>query len=239
MADQPIPTLTVVMPAYNEAGAIRDVVTGWDRQLATLGVPYEIRVYDDGSRDATGDLVAALARERPTVAAVRQTNRGHGPTILRGYHEARGEWVFQTDSDDEIGPEAFPPVWERRHQADLVLGCRDGRASPVARRLVTAVARWTVRVGFGARVRDANTPYRLYRRAALERLLPAVRPDAFAPNVLLTGLACSAGLRVVEVPVPHRGRRTGASSIRKLRLLRAAALSFAQTVRVALARRRR
>src|SRR5438445_3120274 len=102
MADQPIPTLTVVMPAYNEAGAIREVVGGWDRQLGSLGVRYEIRVYDDGSRDGTGDLIAALAREHPTVAAVRQTNRGHGPTILRGYHEARGEWVFQTDSDDEI-----------------------------------------------------------------------------------------------------------------------------------------
>src|SRR2546425_2631565 len=239
MADQATPTLTVVMPAYNEAGAIREVVLGWDRQLGTLGVPYEIRVYDDGSRDATGDLLAALARERPTVAAVRQANRGHGPTILRGYREARGEWVFQTDSDGEMGPEAFPLVWERRHEADLVLGYRDGRAAPPARRVVTAVARWTVRLAFGARVRDANTPYRLYRRAALERLLAAVPPDTFAPNVLLTGLAWSAGLRVVEVPVPHRGRRTGASSIAKLRLLRAAALSFVQTARVALAQRRR
>ena len=239
MADQRTPTLTVVMPAFNEAGAIREVVSGWDRQLGTLGVPYEIRVYDDGSRDGTGDLVAAVAHERRCIAAVRQTNRGHGPTILRGYHEARGEWVFQTDSDGEIAPEAFPLVWERRHEADLVLGYRDGRAAPAARRLVTAVARWTLRLGFGAQVRDANTPYRLYRRAALEPLLAAVQPDAFAPNVLLTGLACRAGLRVVEVPVPHRGRRTGASSIARLRLLRAAALSFVQTVRAALARRRR
>src|SRR5207237_1359872 len=134
MADRPTPTLTVVMPAYNEAGAIREVVTGWDCQLAALGVPYEIRVYDDGSRDGT------------------------------------------------------------------------------------AVARWTVRLCFGAGVRDANAPYRLYRRAALERLLAAVSPDAFAPNVILTGLAYRAGLRIVEVPVPYRSRRTGASSIARLKL---------------------
>src|SRR2546425_8397045 len=196
MADQATPTLTVVMPAFNEAGAIREVVSGWDRQLGTLGVPYEIRVYDDGSRDGTGDLVAAVARERPCVAAVRQTNRGHGPTILRGYHEARGEWVFQTDSDDEMGPESFPLVWERRHEADIVLGFRDGRAAPPARRLVTAVARWAGRLCFGARVRDANAPYRLYRRVALERLLAAVPPDAFAPNVILTGPVYRAGYRI-------------------------------------------
>ena len=144
--------------------------------------------------------------------------------------------MFQTDSDGEMGPESFPLVWERRHEADLVLGYRAGRAAPPARRLVTAVARWTVRLCFGAGVRDANAPYRLYRRAALERLLAAVSPDAFAPNVILTGLACRAGLRIVEVPVPYRSRRTGASSIARLKLLRAAALSFLQTVRVALSR---
>src|SRR5438876_615140 len=70
--------LTVVMPAYDEAGVIGEVVMGWDRQLAALGVPYEIRVYDDGSRDGTGDLLAGLARERPTITAVRQPNRGIG-----------------------------------------------------------------------------------------------------------------------------------------------------------------
>ena len=67
-------------------------------------------------------------------------------------------------------------------------------------------------------------------------MLAAVSPDAFAPNVILTGLACRAGLRIVEVPVPYRSRRTGASSIARLKLLRAAALSFLQTVRVALSR---
>src|SRR5439155_1019211 len=141
MADRPTPTLTVVMPAYNEAGVIRDVVSAWDHQLETLG-----------------------------------------------------------------------------------------------RRIVTAVAGWTIRVGFGARVRDPNAPYRLFRRAALARLLPAVPADAFAPNVILTGLACGNGLRVVEVAVPYRRRRTGTTSIARLRLLRGAALSFVQTVRVARAR---
>jgi len=228
--------LTVVMPAYDEAGVIGEVVMGWDRQLAALGVPYEIRVYDDGSRDGTGDLLAGLARERPTITAVRQSNRGHGPTILRGYREARGEWVFQTDSDGEMGPESFPLVWERRHEADIVLGYRAGRAAPPARRLVTAVARWTVRLCFGARARDANAPYRLYRRVVLERLLPAVPPDAFAPNVILSGLAARERLRIVEVPVPYRTRRTGQSSIVRWKLWRAAARSFLQTLRVAFGR---
>src|SRR5262245_48688060 len=120
------------MPVYNEEATIRDVVIDWDRELDALDVGHEVRVYGDGSRDGTG-------RERPHVVAVHHPNRGHGPTILRGYREARGDWVFQVDSDDEMSPRSFPTVWARREDADLVLGYRDGRQSPLGRRIITAV----------------------------------------------------------------------------------------------------
>ncbi|HJQ82693.1 MAG TPA: glycosyltransferase family 2 protein [Candidatus Binatia bacterium] len=226
--------LSVVIPAYNEEGAIRSVVTSWDDELRALGVDYEIRVYDDGSRDGTGPALEALARERPRVVAIRQENRGHGPTILRGYREARGAWIFQVDGDDEMPASSFRTLWERREQADVVLGYRVERVSPAARRTITAVSRWTVRLLFGAGVRDVNTPYRLFRREALARLVAAVPGDTFAPNVILAGLAVRWGLRVVQLPVPHRGRRTGASSIMRFGMWMAAATAFAQTVRVAL-----
>jgi glycosyltransferase involved in cell wall biosynthesis len=226
------------MPAYNEEATIGDVVVGWDDAFSQLGVPCELRVYDDGSRDATGTLLERVARERPRVVAVRQANAGHGPTILRGYREARGEWVFQVDSDDEMRPDAFPAVWSRRDDADLVLGYRTGRNAALGRRVITGIAAFTVRLLFGRRVRDVNTPFRLYRRSALTRLLPMVPADAFAPNVILTGLALRTGLRVVEVPVPHHHRRAGTSSIVRFRLWSAAARSFAQTVGVAWRARR-
>ncbi len=225
-------TLSVVMPAHEEAEAIRGVVTAWDAELAALGVPYEIRVYDDGSRDATADLLAAAAREREHVRVIRQPNRGHGPTILRGYHEAEGDWVFQTDSDGEIDAEVFPTLWERRADADLVVGWRLDRRAPLTRRLLTRLSRWTVRLCFGPGVRDPNAPYRLFRGAALARILPAVPATVFAPNVILSGLAIRHGLRIVEVPVPHRGRDPGTR--RTARVWRNAVRSLRETVSVAL-----
>lgn len=225
--------LSVVIPVFNEAGAIRDVVAAWDDAVAGLAVPYEIRVYDDGSRDATSALLAGLARERPHVVALRHENRGHGPTILRGYHEARGEWVFQVDGDDEMPAAAFPRLWARRDEADLVLGYRVGRVQSPARRVVSAASRGTVRVLFGRGVHDVNVPYRLYRRRALDALLPLVPADTFAPNVALAGLAIRRGFRVVELPVPHRHRVAGTSSLGSWRLWRSAIRAMAQTVRIA------
>jgi hypothetical protein len=99
--------------------------------------------------------------------------------------------------------------------------------------LISAVARWSVRLLFGGRLRDVNAPYRLHRRTALARLLPRIPDDAFAPNVIIAGLAVREGLRIAEVPVPYRARRTGQSHIVRWKLWRAAATSLAQTVRVA------
>jgi len=231
------PVLSVVVPVFNEAGAIRQVVSAWDDELARLGVPYEIRVYDDGSRDETGALLAELARDRPSVLALGHANRGHGPTILRGYHEARGAWIFQVDGDDEMPASAFPELWARREQADLVLGYRVGRSQSLARRIVSGVSRATVRLLFGRGVRDVNVPYRLYRRSALQALLPLIPADTFAPNVALAGLAIRRGLRVLEMPVQHRQRAVGSSSLGSWGLWRSAARALGQTVHIALAGR--
>src|ERR1041385_713858 len=106
------------MPVYNEELGIADVVTAWIAMLNRLGVTYEFLLYNDGSKDGTGAKLDSLAARDPHVRVTHHTNRGHGPTVLRGYREARGEWVFQADSDDEIPAEAFEAVWRAREGRD-------------------------------------------------------------------------------------------------------------------------
>ena len=167
----------------------------------------------------------------------RQENAGHGPTVLRGYREARGRWVFQIDSDNEMGPESFPDFWSRRDQYDFLVARRDGRQSPFVRRVISAFSRLTVRLAFGRSVWDVNCPYRLMRREALLHLVARVPESAFAPNVILSGLAAQAGLRLGEYPVRHQGRKTGKVSLFGLRAWKAAWRSFRETVSVAAASR--
>lgn len=230
----PDPELSVVMPAYNEEDAVGDVVGSWAKELDALGIDYEMRVYDDGSTDATGAVLRGLAARMPRVIAVSQANRGHGPTILGGYRQSRGTWVFQTDSDGEIPAAGFADLWVRREEYDLLLGYRTGRRAPLGRRVVTRGCRLAVRALFGAAVRDVNTPYRLMRRSWLQLVLPRIPGDAFAPNVILTGLAGRGGLRIYEHAVPYHARKTGTGSLVALRLWRGAFRSLVETVRVAL-----
>ncbi len=86
---------------------------------------------------------------------------------------------------------------------------------------------------FGRSVGDVNTPFRLMRNQSLKPLLVHLPSNAFAPNVILSGLAGRAGLRIHEEPVIHQGRVTGVTLLVKWTLVKAALDSFVQTVAVA------
>jgi glycosyltransferase involved in cell wall biosynthesis len=226
--------LSIVIPVYNEGETISDVVNSWVREMDRLEIDYELLVYNDGSRDKTGEVLEELGNRFKRILVRRHENIGHGPTILRGYREASGEWVFQVDGDGEMGPEQFVELWSRRKDFDLLLGCRVDRRSPFARRIITAVSRVTVRICFGTGILDVNTPYRLIRRTCLTRVLNYFPSDTFAPNVILSGLAVRSGWRIYQGQVPHRVRKSGTPSLVKWRQWKAAFLAFRQTTMLAL-----
>ena len=143
---------------------------------------------------------------------------------------AEADWVFQIDSDDEMAPESFPALWVKREAFDFLVGRRAGRRQPLARKVISFVSCGCVRLFYGRGVWDVNTPYRLMRAAAFAPLYAAIPANTFAPNVILSGLAARLKLRAFEMPVPQHDRTTGEVSIKKWKLLKAAARSFAQTI---------
>jgi dolichol-phosphate mannosyltransferase len=225
--------LTVVIPAYNEEALVASVVGAWVAELERLGIDYEIRVYDDGSRDRTGTILEDLARENPRIVATRQANRGHGPTIVRGYREAASDWILQVDADGELGPDGFEQFWRSRAPYDFLVGSREQRHTPLARRLLSFGSRAAVRLLFGSGILDVNSGFRLMRREAIRPFLPWVG-ETFAPNVILSGLAIRTGLRTHEAPIQFRPRSAGTVSISGLKVWRTAARSMKETVAIAL-----
>lgn len=224
--------LAVVMPVYNEEACIVDVVQAWYNELALLGIDFFLIVLNDGSQDGTARCLKKFAG-KTRIRLINKTNSGHGPTILMGYRMAveLADWVFQTDSDNEIKPFSFRELWERKTEFDALLGYRENRTQGIGRYLISAVSRLTVRVLFGSGVVDVNTPYRLIRASLLADIIRQIPPETFAPNVIISGALAVSKVRVFNFPVPHEGRKSGTVSIVKWKLWRSVFKSFLQTVK--------
>lgn len=236
MSSAPVPSLSVVMPVYNEEGSIAAVLAEWTEMLDRVVRDYELRVYDDGSRDGTAAILQRVAASNPKIVASSHTNRGHGATLMRGYAEARGEWVFQTDSDGEMPASQFEALWMRREGYDFLIGSRAGRDSTTHRRVLTAGSRLVTAALFGRKVRDVNAPYRLMRNSWLRRQIACMPADAAVPNIILSGLAARTGARILEVPVAHTNRRTGATSLNLRRIGKLSLRAVVDSIRVATSR---
>ncbi len=224
--------LVVVMPVYNEEECIVPVVASWRDELEALGINFRLIVLNDGSKDGTGAALQAFTNDEH-IEIVNKSNSGHGPTILLGYHKAvdLAAWVFQCDSDDEMPPDAFVAFWNRRHKYDALFAIRGGREQPLGRKVISAASRITVRVLFGRGVKDVNVPYRLMRSKMLQPIIAQIPDDTFAPNVIIAGVMARAKLRLINIRVPYRDRRTGTVSILKWKLWKVAFKSFWQTLR--------
>jgi len=227
--------LAIIMPVYNEEKAIGPVLDKWVQAIDRLGIQYAIHPYNDGSRDDSFRIMQEKEAEHPgRVVAHTKPNGGHGPTILQGYREAAAagyDWIFQIDSDDEMGPEGFPSLWDRRNDCDFLVGIRDGRKQALPRKIISAVSRMTVKVFYGGGgIWDVNSPYRLMRVSAFSKIYDAIPANTFAPNVIISGMAARMKMRCFETRVPQKDRQTGEVSIKKWKLLKAAAKSLFQTV---------
>jgi dolichol-phosphate mannosyltransferase len=213
--------LSVVVPVHDEERTIATLVDDLGRDVLTVVPRAEVIVVDDASSDRTPQLLEELRRTRPWLQVERlDQNVGHGRAVRRGLDLSRGEWIFALDSDGQFVVADFARLWDRREEADLLLGVRERRHDPrhrlVLSRLVAAVSSLLA----GSRIRDVNTPFRLLRRRVWNDLRPTLDAAALAPNVLVTVGAGLRGWRVLEIPVTHLAREGGTSTLRSLRLLR-------------------
>ncbi|MCL4782043.1 MAG: glycosyltransferase [Bryobacterales bacterium] len=220
-----MPDAVVVMPAYNEAGCIEEVVRDW---VAAVG---RVVVVNDGSRDNTGEILDRLAAELPTLRVIHQANSGHGTALITGYRAALGmgvRWVFQTDSDGQFLASDFRLLWERREESEFLAGRRFQRDDHPVRIWLSKLHARILQMLFGVALADSNVPYRLMRASLLSRLLEKIPPGSFAPNVMLSVLAAREGHELAFIPVSHRARKTGVVSIRGWKTLQVGLLVFRQ-----------
>ena len=214
-------TASVVVPVYNEAGVIRTLIHDIEQVLPRLVDEFEAILVDDASTDGTSALLDELARTRSWLRVHHaDENGGHGRAVSCGLDLARGDWIFQIDSDGQFVVAEFQRLWAVRDESDLVLGVRVKRRDPLHRLVLTRAVQGAASIVAGRRMHDVNTPFRLLRKSVWVDCAGLMESDTLAPNILVSVAAVVRGWRVRTVPVTHLPRESGTSTLRWVRLLR-------------------
>jgi len=217
MADK----LYIVIPAYNEAMNIEEVVQDWHPVVTNISDDSRLVIIDDGSKDDTYAKLLSLQGKYPQLEAITKPNGGHGATVLYGYHyalEHGADYIFQTDSDGQTLATEFGPFWQDREKYAAIIGHRNHREDGFSRVLVTKTLKFVLWCIFRLSITDANTPYRLMSRDILEKYISQIPKDFNLSNVMLTVLLVNSKENIQFRPITFRPRQGGVNSINLKRI---------------------
>lgn len=198
--------VSVVLPAYDEEATILQAVAEAAGAAERLFEEHEVIVVDDGSSDATAELVGGLSRGN--VRLIRHgRNRGYGEALRTGFLASRLEYVFFTDADLQFDVEELERFVPFARTVDVVAGYRMNRRDTAVRRAMAYAWNVLVRVLFYVPVRDIDCAFKLFDRRVLDAVdLESV--GAMVNTELMVKLGRK-GASVVEIGVTHRPRSAG------------------------------
>ena len=204
-------SLTVFFPAYNDAGTITSMVIGAVIAARQITDDFEVVVVNDGSQDATKEVLEELSRMCPALRVVEHPeNRGYGAALRTGFASATKEFVFYTDGDAQYDPRELAVLWAlMTPEVDLVNGYKISRSDPLHRIVIGRLYHHAVKLLFGLRVRDVDCDFRLMRRSIFERV--HLEKNSGVICLELMKKVQDAGGRIVEAPVHHFYRAYGKS----------------------------
>ncbi len=206
--------LSIVVPAYNEEGAIAETINHLHDQLDGQGLAYEIIVVDDGSTDGTGRLL----RQRNDVRLIQhEHNRGYGAALKTGIRNARHDLIAITDADGTYPNDRIPELVRLATDFDMVVGARIG--ANVKYPLIRKIPKWFL-VRFaewmaGRKIPDLNSGMRVFRKSMAERFIK-ILPDTFSFTTTITLASLTNRYRVHYEPIDYHGR-IGQSKIKPIR----------------------
>ena len=211
MAESGRPSLSVVVPLYNEEGSLPHLLAQLLAALKPLGRSFEIVLVDDGSRDGTPALLQDMAARTPELVAVLlRRNYGQTAAMAAGFDASRGEILVTLDGDLQNDPADIPLLLNQLEQGelDLVSGWRHQRQdNSISRLLPSLLANRLIARVTGVKLHDYGCSLKAYRREVVADMNLYGELHRFLP-----ALAFIEGARIGEVQVNHHPRRYGKSN---------------------------
>src|SRR5262249_40161895 len=199
--------LSVVMPVFNEAKTIEEIL----RKVQAVRVEKEILIIDDGSRDGTRDILRGLDGKDGMRVFLQEKNQGKGAAVSVGFRNAVGDVVVVQDADLEYDPQELPKLLKpiEEGHADVVFGSRflgggERRVlyfwHTVGNRFLTLASNMCTNLN----LTDMETCYKMFRREVIQSMTIESRRFGIEPEI--TAKVARRGYRVYEVPISYYGR---------------------------------
>ncbi|MCV0402618.1 MAG: glycosyltransferase family 2 protein [Chloroflexi bacterium] len=214
--EQAHPSVSIVMPCLDEeetVGICVEKAMGW---LARRNIPGEVLVVDNGSTDRSVEIATAAGAR-----VVNERRRGYGQAYLRGFSEARGDYIVMGDSDDTYDfSDLDAMIAPLNGGADMVVGNRfaggiANGAMPWAHRYIgSPIINAVIKLFFGTNIGDSQSGLRAFRNGVTERLGLRSSGMELASEIIVS--AARSGMTIAEVPAPYAIRR-GESKLNTLR----------------------
>ena len=189
--------LSIVIPVYNEEDNINALL----EDILNVFPNAEVIVVNDASTDKTLDLMRDFYDSHSINLRIltNKRNQGHGYSVIRALRAASAENILYIDADRQIS------LWltEESKKYAIVSGHRIKRKDKLFRKVISFCLKMTILFRYGYYVKDANCPFKIYKKSAILPLLSKLPHTYIVPIAALEVLARKAGLKVITITTPH------------------------------------
>ncbi len=202
------PSISVVIPCYNEQDNLRPLVDAVRQALEPTNLSFEIIFTDDGSQDGSWGVLKELGASDKRIRALRlERNCGQSAALWTGIRAARSPFIITLDADLQNDPSDIPKFLEGLKKSDCVCGTRvesRRQGDNLVRRISSRIANWVRNSLSEESVSDAGCCFRAFRRECTDNLKFFKGMHRFLPTLFKIE-----GFTVSEIPIKHHPRHAG------------------------------